>query len=67
MRRTPRRFVHLLDDLGQSELAGDLAEEFSADPQTLVRVASIFRDVRERAPDLFVPGAGALATAFGAA
>jgi hypothetical protein len=30
MRRTPRRFVHLLDDLGQSELAGDLAEEFSA-------------------------------------
>src|SRR5689334_6175012 len=53
--------------VGLKALVKRLAEEFSADPQTLVRVASIFRDVRERAPDLFVPGAGALATAFGAA
>jgi predicted signal transduction protein with EAL and GGDEF domain len=41
-----------------------LAEEFSADAQTLGRVASVFLDVRERAPDVFVPAAGALAGAF---
>src|SRR5690606_17566031 len=42
-----------------------LAEEFNAGPDTLARVAAAFRDVRERAPDLFVPVAGTLAAAFG--
>jgi diguanylate cyclase len=42
-----------------------LAEEFGADPQTLASVASVFWDVRDRAPDLFVPAGGALAAAFG--
>ncbi|MBI1965098.1 MAG: phosphodiesterase [Betaproteobacteria bacterium] len=45
-------------------LVGRLAEAFSADPKTLARVASVFGEVRERAPDLFVPAAGALAPAF---
>jgi diguanylate cyclase (GGDEF)-like protein len=53
--------------VGLKALVKRLAEEFSADPPTLARVASVFRDVRERAPDLFVPAAGALATAFDAA
>jgi hypothetical protein len=30
MRRTPQRVVQLLDDLGQTELAGDLVEELNA-------------------------------------
>jgi len=50
--------------VGLRALVGRLAEEFSADPQTLARVASVFTEVRERAPDLFVPAAGALAPAF---
>ena len=45
-------------------LMGRLAEEFGADPKTLKCVASVFEAVRERAPDLFVPAAGALAPAF---
>jgi diguanylate cyclase (GGDEF)-like protein len=45
-------------------LVGRLAQEFGADAATLNRVASLFGEVRERAPDLFVPAAGALATAF---
>jgi diguanylate cyclase (GGDEF)-like protein len=38
--------------------------EFGADPKTLACVASLCEEVRERAPDLFVPAAGGLATAF---
>ena len=45
-------------------LIARLAEEFGAGPDTMVRVATVFRDVSERAPDLFVPAAGTLATAF---
>ncbi len=41
-----------------------LAEEFSAGPDTLARVATVFREVREQAPDLFVPAPGTLAPAF---
>jgi len=49
---------------GLGALVRRLAEEFGSDPQTLARVASLFDAVRERAPDLFVPAAGALAPAF---
>lgn len=45
-------------------LTARLAEEFSADPDTLRLVAVLFCDVRERAPDLFVPAAGTLDAAF---
>ena len=41
-----------------------LAEEFGASPDTLARVATVFREVREQAPDLFVPAPGTLAPAF---
>lgn len=41
-----------------------LSEEFGVDSGTLNCVAAVFRDVQERAPDLFVPGAGTLAAAF---
>ncbi|MDP1536313.1 MAG: phosphodiesterase [Burkholderiales bacterium] len=41
-----------------------LAEEFGAGPDTLVRVATVFQDVQQRAADLYVPGAGVLAAAF---
>lgn len=47
-----------------SALVRRLAEEFSADAETLARVALVFSEVRERAPDLFVPAAGALDSAF---
>jgi diguanylate cyclase (GGDEF)-like protein len=50
--------------VGLGALIARLAEEFSADASTLARVASLFLEVRERAPDLFVPAAGALAGAF---
>ena len=50
--------------VGLGALVARLAEEFSADARTLARVASVFLEVRERAPDLFVPAAGALAGAF---
>jgi diguanylate cyclase (GGDEF)-like protein len=46
-------------------LTARLAEEFSAGPDTLSTVAAIFREVRERAPDLFVAAAGGLDAAFG--
>ncbi|MGH8647754.1 MAG: hypothetical protein ACREUP_00400, partial [Burkholderiales bacterium] len=45
-------------------LVARLAEEFGADVKTLARVASVFGQVRDRAPDLFVPAAGAIAPAF---
>lgn len=49
---------------GLKALVGRLAEEFSVDSKTLARVAAVFGEVRDRAPDLFVPAAGALAAAF---
>lgn len=45
-------------------LTARLAEEFGAGTDTLSTVAAVFADVRERAPDLFVPAAGALDAAF---
>jgi len=50
--------------VGLRALVGRLAEEFSADQQTLARVASVFVEVRDQAPDLFVPAAAALVPAF---
>ena len=50
--------------IGLGALVARLAEDFGADRQTLARVASVFGEVRERAPDLFVPAAGTLASAF---
>ena len=50
--------------VGLKALVARLAEEFSADPQTLARVAALFREVRERAADLVVPAAGALTPAL---
>lgn len=49
---------------GLRALVGRLAEEFSVDSRTLARVASVFGEVRDRAPDLFVPAAGAIGAAF---
>jgi diguanylate cyclase (GGDEF)-like protein len=53
--------------VGLGALTARLAEEFGAGPDTLALVAAVFRDVRERAPDLFVPAAGALDAAFSGA
>jgi diguanylate cyclase (GGDEF)-like protein len=50
--------------VGLQALVRRLAEEFGADPRSLTRVAALFVAVRERAPDLFVPAAGALAPAL---
>lgn len=50
--------------VGLSALTARLAEEFGADSATLARVASAFQDVREQAPDLFVPAASVLVAAF---
>jgi predicted signal transduction protein with EAL and GGDEF domain len=52
--------------VGLKALVARLAEEFSADPKSLARVAAVFREVRDKAPDLFVPAAGALGPAFDA-
>jgi len=49
---------------GLRALIGRLAEEFGVDAKVLARVALVYREVGERAPDLFVPAAGALAPAF---
>jgi diguanylate cyclase len=49
---------------GLQALVRRLAEEFSADSRSIARVASLFVAVRERAPDLFVPAAGAIAPAL---
>jgi diguanylate cyclase (GGDEF)-like protein len=49
---------------GVRALVVRLAEEFSADAQTVARVAAVLKDVRERAPDLFVPAPVALAPAL---
>jgi hypothetical protein len=53
--------------IGVRALVGRLAEEFGADAKCLARVAAVFGEVRERAPDLFVPAAAALAPALTAA
>jgi diguanylate cyclase (GGDEF)-like protein len=50
--------------VGVGALVSRLAEEFSADAKTIARVLTVFSEVRDRAPDLFVPAAGALAPAF---
>jgi diguanylate cyclase (GGDEF)-like protein len=49
---------------GLGALTARLAEEFGVSAETFSQVAAVFADVRERAPDLFVPAAGALDTAF---
>ncbi len=49
---------------GLRALITRLAEEFGAGPDTLVRVATVFRDVQQRAADLYVPSAGVLTAAF---
>jgi diguanylate cyclase (GGDEF)-like protein len=46
---------------GLQALVRRLAEEFGVDSRSLTRVGALFVGVRERAPDLFVPAAGALA------
>ena len=53
--------------VGLGALTARLADEFGADAAALTLVATVFRDVRERAPDLFLPAAGALDAAFIAA
>ena len=50
--------------MGLRALVERLAEEFGADPATLARVASLFEDGRERAPDIFVPTAAGVTSAF---
>ena len=50
--------------IGLRALSGRLAEEFGVDSRALARVAAVFNDVREQAPDLFVQAAGALDSAF---
>jgi predicted signal transduction protein with EAL and GGDEF domain len=50
--------------VGLQALVGRLAEEFGADPGTLAKVAAVFEEVRDQAPDLYVPAAGALAQAL---
>ena len=50
--------------VGLEALVGRLAEEFGADAATLARVAATFVEVRDQAPDLYVPAAGALPKAF---
>jgi diguanylate cyclase (GGDEF)-like protein len=52
---------------GLKALVARLAEEFSADAATVARVAAAYREVRERAPDLFVPAPVALAPSLDAA
>lgn len=52
--------------IGLRALVARLAAEFGADGATLTSVSALFAEVRERAPDLFVPAAGAIAQALGA-
>jgi diguanylate cyclase (GGDEF)-like protein len=54
------------EGVGLRSLVGRLADEFGAGPETMASVASVFREVRERAPDLFIQAAGGLAEAFNA-
>ena len=50
--------------VGLTAMVRRLAEDFGADPATIASVASVFVDVRDRAPDLFVPASGTLAVAL---
>ncbi len=52
--------------VGLRALVARLAGEFGVDGETLACIVTLFRGVRDRAPDLFVPAAGALAQALGA-
>ena len=52
---------------GLSALVARLAGEFNVDLAALAAVAAVLTDVRERAPDLFVPAAGALDMALAGA
>jgi EAL domain-containing protein (putative c-di-GMP-specific phosphodiesterase class I)/GGDEF domain-containing protein len=49
---------------GMRALVARLAGEFGADSETLAGVAALFVELRERAPDLFIPAAGVLARAL---
>ena len=61
----PPTIVRLQDPaFGLRALVERLAQEFDAGPETLARVASTFGEVQERAPDLFIQAAGAIAPAF---
>ena len=55
-----------MDGVGLNALVARLAAEFGADPQTLSRVAAVYEEAREHAPDIFVPTAAGLASAFAA-
>lgn len=48
-------------------LCARLAEEFGVGNDTLAMVSALYREVGERAPDLFVPAPGGLETALAAA
>jgi len=50
--------------VGLRALVGRLAEAFGVDRKVVARVATVHSEVGERAPDPFVPAAGALAAAF---
>ena len=52
--------------VGLTALVGRLAEEFGVDSPTLALVASVYEEGRARAPDIFVPTAGAIGPAFAA-
>ena len=60
----PLRMTKNADSDGADALVVRLAEEFGATAGILVRVARLFREVRERAPDLFIDAAGALGPAL---
>ena len=49
---------------GAHALTVRLAEEFGVDRQAIARVASLFVDLRDHAPDLFVPAPGSVASAL---
>lgn len=52
--------------VGLTALVARLAEEFGVDTAALAVVASVYEDGRARAPDIFVPTAGAIGLAFSA-
>ena len=50
--------------VGTDALTAGLAQEFGVDQQAIACVASLFVEVRDRAPDLFVPAPAGLAYAL---
>ncbi|MCC7485067.1 MAG: phosphodiesterase [Burkholderiales bacterium] len=68
----PGRADAAVPDGGAGEAPGEdlqaltarIAVDFGADAATLAAVAAMFAEVRDRAPDLFVPVAGVLGTAL---